>query len=131
MRPLLAIIFLFTFQIVRADDSKTWSKISKGVYSGYGDRFARIKEEFVLDNGCTLQAEECEIEVTEQGIEIAEVLFPWDAPGFQASREINGEYKRINIHGKVGSVVLVDLWTERPKGRVVALLRMSLAPDNK
>lgn len=131
MRWILVIFLVCVMPSGYAGDSNSWPKISTGIFSGYGDKFTRIKGEYVLDNGCTSLGGEYRIQVTSKGIEFNGSFYPWDAPGFQASRHKNGEYERLNICGKVGAVVVIDVTTERPKGKEVSLFRMSLARTEK
>jgi len=90
-----------------------------------------IKDQYLLNNGCEILGSGCELQISSKGIVAFGEFFQWDAAGLQASRKNKNEYMRINIRGKVGEVILFDLITERPKGKTIGLIRMTVAEKKK
>jgi len=127
---ILALIMLLTISgIVHAADSQQkWSMISPGNYIGYGEFYIVDKGYYTIGTDA-LAGDRCEFYVSDKGITYMGILYPWDLPGVQASREPKkGENERIYVIGKFGGVVVVDFNYERPKGKIRKIVRMSVAP---
>ncbi|CAN5584306.1 hypothetical protein BH09VER1_BH09VER1_40320 [soil metagenome] len=131
MRTLLFFLLFSTVVGARGGNQSPWTRIALGPYTGYGDMFSKVKGEYVLDNGCTPLGGEVALIVSDKGISWNGAFYAWEAPGLQATRTHGNEYERMSIRGKSGSVTVIDLLTEQPKGTERSMLRMTVAPSAK
>ena len=129
MRLVTIIGLLCVITVARADDSKSVGWNASGAYTGYAESYAWSKERFVLDGGCTDIGEECKLKFLPEGLELDGRLYHWDAVGLQASGKGSDVYQRLTVLGKFGSVLVVDLYVEKPKGTLIRLIRMTVAPE--
>jgi len=126
MRLLFCLIF--GVALTSAVFGETWPAISTGSYRGYADVFSISNGEYILANGCESLGGACDLQLSSKGVSFNGFFYAWDAPGLQASRTTKEGLERINIRGKLGEVSVVDLTTEEPKGKMISVIRMTVAP---
>jgi hypothetical protein len=130
MKDLALYIFVATglglMPVRAAEENEHWPKVSTGDYKGYAELYAVSDGVYIIE-GHTNLGEECSFKVSSKGVDYGGEFFRWDAPGLQASRNTKEGHQRINFRGKVGNVVVADLILEDPKGKIVNVLRMSVA----
>lgn len=123
------IILAFAFSISNAwalSESACWPSVSTGDYQGYAEVYSVEKGSYVIEGDTNLGVE-CNFYVSKKGVKFNGSFYSWDAPGLQASREMEGRHERINFRGRLGSVIVADLVVEIPKGTIVQVIRMAVA----
>lgn len=98
-----------------------------GEYVGYGEMYAVDKGNYTI-SGCTNLGNETSFSVTKEGVVCGGNFYKWEVGGFQADRDTKEGHERINFLGKAGNVVVADLTFEEPKGNIVTVIRMTVAP---